>query len=146
MFSLRILRSISRKPPCLPRRIGVLDLVGVALLASVSFFFRSRNDFILIALFSAHAPEWFSPMPEQWEQLGRPTMRMDVVGRVEHARVDAAVEDRDGLAEHGHLEVAQGEADGDDHLAVLVEQRRDDLVLMVLSVGARGNGPMFSRC
>ena len=29
MFSLRSLRSISRKPPCLPRRVGLVGLLGV---------------------------------------------------------------------------------------------------------------------
>mmetsp|Transcript_37200 Transcript_37200/g.89289 ORF Transcript_37200/g.89289 Transcript_37200/m.89289 type:complete len:222 (-) Transcript_37200:413-1078(-) len=60
----------------------------------------------------------------------------DVVGRVELACVDAAVEERDRLAEEGHGHVAQGDADRDGpvgvvddvrHLAVHREERREHL-------------------
>ena len=57
MFSLRVLRSISRKPPCLPRRIDLVGLVGVSLFFSASFFLRARKA-SCFSLFVAHSPEW----------------------------------------------------------------------------------------
>ena len=135
MFSLRILRPISRKPPCLPRRVGLVGLGVVPVFFSASFFLRAMIEGLLIRLVR-RALARVVVADARAEGAARHPHEADVVGRVELARVGAAVEERDRLAEEGHVHVAQGEADGDGpvgvvddvgHLAVHLEERREHL-------------------